>query len=595
MIYVIFGLVILVSVAFGLYGFLKKTELDAQVSQLEQEREALHQELSTLDKIRHVPGLIEKGRRIKDEIDARLKQAREEADLILEQAQTRADGILTSATNQATDQAKRMKTEAEAALLNARDSLRIARAQADALLAESQKNAREVLKEARKDAKEKTQKAEETLEWATTSAVEIRLKAERRAEEIAGKAYEILKSHDHYEAAARAYKNQVEGYSGVYIVPASHFLDELAEDYGFHDAGGKLKLARERTRIMERNGTAATCNYAEGWKRDYAINFVLSAFNGKVDSILARVKTANQGKQIQEIRDAFALVNDNGSVFKGAGINPEFLEARLEEYKWAVAVQNLKDKQREEQRAIREQIREEAKAKREYERAIKQAHRVEELLTRALEKARREFELASDEEKAKYEEELDGLNLKLKEAEERNQRAISMAQQTKCGHVYIISNIGSFGEDVYKIGLTRRLEPLDRVRELGDASVPFAFDVHAMIYSENAPNLETSLHKKFLSMQVNKVNRRKEFFRVSLQDIKKALDEMGLDARWTMTADAREYRETLALETAMKDDPRLKLKWLEEQDAAEEAAALRGEVEEEEELVEAEEEAEIMP
>lgn len=100
-------------------------------------------------------------------------------------------------------------------------------------------------------------------------------------------------------------------------------------------------------------------------------------------------------------------------------------------------------------------------------------------------------------------------------AEEKNKR-LSMAQQTKTGHVYIISNVGSFGEGVFKIGLTRRLEPLDRIRELGDACVPFEFDVHAMILSEDAPALEHALHRHFLASQINKVNPQKEFFRVTI-------------------------------------------------------------------------------
>jgi hypothetical protein len=91
---------------------------------------------------------------------------------------------------------------------------------------------------------------------------------------------------------------------------------------------------------------------------------------------------------------------------------------------------------------------------------------------------------------------------KLREAEERNQRAPSMAQQTKIGHVYVISSVGSFGENVYKIGLTRRFDPIDHVHELSNASVPFSFDVHAMIFSDNAPELETALHRHFITSQL---------------------------------------------------------------------------------------------
>ena len=149
---------------------------------------------------------------------------------------------------------------------------------------------------------------------------------------------------------------------------------------------------------------------------------------------------------------------------------------------------------------------------------------------------------------------LAALQEKLTEAEARSQRALSMAQQTRSGHVYVISNVGSFGEDVFKIGMTRRLEPLDRVRELGDASVPFAFDVHAMIYSEDAPALENALHRKFNELRLNKVNPRKEFFRVNLGDIRAATQEMGLTAQFTMLAQAQEYRESLAMANLPKEE-----------------------------------------
>jgi hypothetical protein len=140
-----------------------------------------------------------------------------------------------------------------------------------------------------------------------------------------------------------------------------------------------------------------------------------------------------------------------------------------------------------------------------------------------------------------------------------------MAQQTKQGHVYVISNVGSFGENVYKIGQTRRLDPSDRVRELGDASVPFPFDIHAMVHSEDAPGLEHAIHQEFLDRQLNKVNKRKEFFRIDLASIRRVVEAMGLNAEWTLTAAATQYRESLALERAMQADPALRQRWEEEQ------------------------------
>lgn len=109
--------------------------------------------------------------------------------------------------------------------------------------------------------------------------------------------------------------------------------------------------------------------------------------------------------------------------------------------------------------------------------------------------------------------------------------------------------------------MTRRLTPEDRVKELGDASVPFEFDVHAMIQCDNAPALEKELHKKFMHMQVNKVNPRKEFFKVSLADIKSAIDTMNHTVKWTLTAEARQFRESQTIELEIKNDIQKKLEW----------------------------------
>ncbi len=561
MFYIITGLIVLASIGLALYALLNKSEMAAQISALQRaieeqdasyssEIEVLRIDLSKLDKLKDVPNIIQRSKKLEADIAAKIEQAQKEADQIIKAANQDAD-ILKEQTI----------TETKNAVTTAREALRIADLQTKNLIVEAQKKAKEIASQARKEAKEKTQKVDDTLMSATVYALEIREKAEARALEIGGMAYEALKRNEFYETAANAMKNIVDGYGDTYMVPPAHILDELAEEYGFHKAGERLKIARERTSIMEKGGTAATCNYPEGWKREYAIRFVLGAFNGKVDSILARLKPANQGKLIQEIKDVYALSNHNGEVFKNARIHQEYFDARLEELKWAVAVQRLKEKEREEQRTIREQIREEEKSRKEYEKAIRQAEREEELLSRAIERTRQEYTSANAEDRVKYESKLQELAEKLREAEERNQRALSMAQQTKCGHVYVISNLGSFGEDVYKIGLTRRLEPLDRVKELGDASVPFAFDIHAMIYSQDAPALETALHRRFLLNQVNKVNRRKEFFRLRLQEIRSVLEDMKHDVKWTLAAEAKDYRETIAMERQMREDPEFRERW----------------------------------
>ena len=129
---------------------------------------------------------------------------------------------------------------------------------------------------------------------------------------------------------------------------------------------------------------------------------------------------------------------------------------------------------------------------------------------------------------------------------------MSRAQMTRSGHVYVISNIGSFGHNVYKVGMTRRLEPMDRVKELGDASVPFPFDVHAMIFTEDAPGLESAIHKRIEEHRLNRVNLRREFFALTLTELQgeaeTAAREIGVTAevRWTLFAEAEQYRQSVS-------------------------------------------------
>lgn len=408
-------------------------------------------------------------------------------------------------------------------------------------------------------------RASQHLEEAGVEAAKVIEAAKKRAEEIAGDAYVAMNRAKEFEAAATAIKNIIEGYGDQYIQPTYSLLDDLADEFGFTEAGQKLKAARDATRTLMQIQRAATCEYAEPVRRATAIRFVCDAFNGKVDSILTRSKADNFGKLEQEIRDAYAVVNLNGAAFRNARITEEFLQARLDELRWAATAHAIKDKEREEQRALRDQMREEEKARREFERAIKDAAKEEEAIKKAMERVQKQVAEANDMQRAELEARLHELEEKLKAAEEKNQRALSMAQQTRTGHVYVISNIGSFGEQVFKIGMTRRLEPKDRIRELGDASVPFEFDIHAMIFSEDAPGLEKALHRHFLRQQLNKVNPRKEFFRIDLSSIRQELEKLGIETHWTMKAAAEEYRATLQIEQQIRENPTIEQQWTKHQ------------------------------
>lgn len=211
-------------------------------------------------------------------------------------------------------------------------------------------------------------------------------------------------------------------------------------------------------------------------------------------------------------------------------------------------MEHKKQQEKEEQRAIREEQREEERAQREFEKAKKEAELEEKRFQKALERAQKELGLVSGKELEKLNTQIAELQKNLQEAHEAQERAISRAQETKSGHVYIISNIGSFGENIYKIGMTRRLEPMDRVKELGDASVPFRFDLHALIFTENAPELENLLQKEFDDRRINKVNYRKEYFRVTLDEIEQVIQEKyDKEVEFIKVPEAQEYRETKSI------------------------------------------------
>lgn len=499
-----------------------KRSSDEAAQRFQQQIDALNRELLSLrpfenvrDAMAATAALREQGRRI-------LAEAAKEANVIRAAALTEADQVRSEAV-----------LAANALKLDAKASHADAQAKTAALIDGANKRAEIIIAD-----------------------------AEARALEVAGDAYRAIKEADQLRRVAAAMENVIEGYGDRYLVPTYSLLDQLGEAYGFDQAGRELTAAREISRNLVSSGRAADCDYADPNRRETALRFVLDAFNGKVDTILARAKSDNAGTLEQQTKDAFALVNHNGAAFRNARITADYLVSRLKELKWAVSIQALKERDKEEQRRIREQIREEEKAQREIERALKESAKEEDVLQKALQKVQAQVAKANDEQRAVYEARLLELQGKLADAEAKNQRALSMAQQTKAGHVYVISNVGSFGEDVLKVGMTRRLEPADRIRELGDASVPFNFDIHAMIWTDDAPALERELHRRFVRSQINKVNPRKEFFRIPLAAIRECVDAMGLEAAWTISAEATQYRETQAIERSLQSNTSAAQEWL---------------------------------
>ncbi len=326
-----------------------------------------------------------------------------------------------------------------------------------------------------------------------------------------------------------------------------------------YDTSGRYKIKLEenyqKQKNLIKNNAAVYCSqrfeidgsYKKGNKMAQKYKkLMLKAFNGLCDSAIAALKWNNL-KQIEaRIEKAYNDVNNLG--FENLmTIEQKFYNLKIEEMQLMYGFEQKKYEEKEEQRRLKAQIREEEKAQREFEKAKSQAEKEEAIYQKALEQAKVELEATREENREGLNKIIEDLQEKLQAAQAK-QRVISQAQLTKSGNVYIISNIGSFGENIYKIGMTRRLEPEERVNELGDASVPFKFDIHAMIPSNDAPALENKLHELFKDKSVNKVNYRKEFFKVSLEEIEKAVkDYTKSDIIFTKMAEAREYRESLAM------------------------------------------------
>jgi hypothetical protein len=244
------------------------------------------------------------------------------------------------------------------------------------------------------------------------------------------------------------------------------------------------------------------------------------------------ITTSNYPANKQRLRTTVERVRMAGVELSQADEEQALAELHAQ-YERAVRVAT----EREEQSRLREQIREEQRREREAQEAVEQAEREKRAIEDALQRALADAA-------GRHATEVDRLRTQLAEAEAKSRRAISLAEITKTGHVYVISNRGSFGSDVFKIGMTRRLDPMDRVHELGDASVPFPFDVHMTITCDDAPKLEAALHRAFHKQRVNKVNLRKEFFRVTITEIVEAVRDLHGEVVYQADAEALEYMQS---------------------------------------------------
>ncbi|HEO7233458.1 TPA: DUF4041 domain-containing protein [Streptococcus agalactiae] len=275
------------------------------------------------------------------------------------------------------------------------------------------------------------------------------------------------------------------------------------------------------------------------------IKAMIRGFNGEVDAHLVKVTATNLSKKVDAVVKSFNQLNKMYSR-NLVCLSNDYLELKISELQLAVEYELHKLEEKELLREQRAKEREDKKLQAELAAKRKQIEKDRKHFKQMLDNVEELLKTANEEEKEKLNLQLAEYQDKLSELDELEEDIDYREGHATAGYVYIISNIGAFGEDVYKIGVTRRLDPMERIRELGSASVPFQFDVHALIFSEEAFSLEKELHNRFEKNKINKVNGRKEYFKVPFSDIKAVLEEhKELAIELTEKAEAFEYRQSL--------------------------------------------------
>jgi hypothetical protein len=310
-----------------------------------------------------------------------------------------------------------------------------------------------------------------------------------------------------------------------------------------------LQILKQRQRDMVQARSVVVCSVEalEGSALIKSLTKItMIALNNEIELIMGRLNSSNFDACVKKAVDHYDFLNEQLSPYN-CKIDKQFLDLKVKELAVALEYELELEKIKAEQASLKEQMRDEEQAREEAEELREEAIVEEKKYEQLLETARHEAASASQEMQSEMQARIAQLEASLANAHAERERATSLAQVTKKGHIYIISNIGSFGENVFKIGLTRREDPMERVKELGDASVPFTFDVHAFIKAEDAPALEATLHAELNDHRINKVNARKEFFRVTLDTISETCKKLGCEVTLTQMAEARDYRATLKL------------------------------------------------
>lgn len=359
----------------------------------------------------------------------------------------------------------------------------------------------------------------------------------------------IKQLYDQYKAAVKGYeKNPNAALPEIspddYLMPIVHVdlncmnMRELRKRYNQNQREIQKVFKRYEGRYTTKSNIAIYQLMVIAMEAE--LQNILSTLSfGKIENAVANVQAVTQRYYDVAVEGNQSIAPTMKSFI--AEIEFLFIETVKIEYEYYVK----KEQAKEEQRALREQMKQEAEERKALELERKKIEMEESKYNTQISQLIEKIEVSTDETiLAQLRARIAELEGQRKQVQEKKEQ-ITNLQNGKAGHVYIISNLGSFGDNVFKIGMTRRFEPMDRIHELGNASVPFEFDVHSLIFSQDAPSLETALHKRFNQQRVNKVNLRKEFFRVPIDQLEQAVLEYDPTAEFRRTMAAEQYYQSI--------------------------------------------------
>lgn len=364
------------------------------------------------------------------------------------------------------------------------------------------------------------------------------LEAEKELDDLNNKIIKLNKKKKEIEFYIK--ENQDEA-----MIMATTF--DFSESITSNEVKSMIALEKNQEKDLIKSGEAVVITYKTTVSNDKKQSSqLLRAFNAETDYYISNVTARNVDSYRNRIVRSFESLNNLFSI-DNVKISQSLLELKLKQLDLYFEFQKILENERELLKAQKEEIREQQKVAKEIQDAKRKIEKEEAQFNNEMNKLLQYLNKSNNDiERNIYADKIRELEDKIKLIEKDKENILQREQSTRAGFVYIISNIGSFGENVFKIGMTRRLEPMDRISELSGASVPFPFDVHALIFSEDAPGLENLLHNHFRYRELNKINHRKEFFKVDLDEIKELVHaEFNNTVIFTEIPVAEQYRESI--------------------------------------------------